>query len=212
VRSSTSDLLHLHALEGQAAAEDILARVGAQFDRRERVGSGAAAVVGGMLSGALTGLGADLAAGGLTLGGGLIAGGVLGALGAMGLAHGVNLVRGLDESWLGWRPEALDAAVEAALLRYLAVAHFGRGRGQWTQTEAPPQWRTVVAEALVPQQPALAALWAARGASGEEEAATARALHAVLLRSGQQVLAVLYPQAPVPQGEVGVLSLVVAAA
>ena len=198
VRSSTSDLLHLHALEGQAVAEDILARVGSQFDRRERVGTGAAAVVGGMVSGALTGLGADLATGGLTLGGGLIAGGVLGALGAVGLAHGVNLVRGLDESWLGWQPEALDAAVEAALLRYLAVAHFGRGRGQWAQTEAPAQWRAVVAEALVPQQTALTALWAARGASADE-AATAQALHAVLLRSARQVLAALYPQAPVPE-------------
>jgi hypothetical protein len=199
VRSSTSDLLHLHALEGQAAAEDILARVGGQFDRRERVGSGTAAVVGGMLSGALTGLGADLATGGLTLGGGLITGGVLGALGAMGLAHGVNLVRGLDESWLGWQPEALDAAVEAALLRYLAVAHFGRGRGQWAQSEAPVQWRAVVGEALRSQRAALDGVWSTRHVQTDTDtAATAQALREVLERSARQVLGTLYPQAPMP--------------
>lgn len=197
VRSSTSDLLRLHGLEGQAAPEDILARVGAQFDRRERVGAGTAAVVGGMVSGALTGLGADLAAGGLTLGGGMIAGGVLGALGAMGLAHGVNLVRGLDESWLGWQPAALDTAVEAALLRYLAVAHFGRGRGQWAHSEAPDRWREVVAEVLAAQRPALAALWSARDAR-PDEAATASALCALLQASSRAVLARLYPLAPVP--------------
>ena len=194
VRSSTSDLLRLHALEGQAAPEDILAQVGRQFDRRERVGTGKAAVIGGMVSGALTGLGADLASGGLTLGGGLIAGGVLGALGAMGLAHGVNLVRGLEESWLGWQPEALDAAVEAAVLRYLAVAHFGRGRGAWAQSEAPAQWRAVVVEALAPSRPVLAALWTERS----DEATMAKALQAVLTQTCRQALATLYPLAPVP--------------
>jgi hypothetical protein len=193
VRSSTTDLLHLHALEGQAAAEDILARVGSQFDRRERVGTGTAAVIGGMVSGALTGLGADLATGGLTLGGGLIAGGVLGALGAMGLAHGVNLVRGLDASWLGWRPEALDAAVEAALLRYLAVAHFGRGRGPWAQTEAPACWREVVAAALAPHRADFDRIWSERGTPGVTEATTAGQLAEVLGQACRQVMAALYP-------------------
>jgi hypothetical protein len=112
----------------------------------------------------------------------------------MGLAHGVNLVRGLDESWLGWQPEALDAAVEAAVLRYLAVAHFGRGRGQWTPTEAPPQWREVVAEALAPSRPVLAALWSDR----QDESTTAGRLSEVLERTCRQALATLYPQAPVP--------------
>jgi hypothetical protein len=197
VRSSTSDLLRLHALEGQAAAEDILTRVGSQFDRRERVGTGKAAVIGGMVSGALTGLGADLAMGGLTLGGGLITGGVLGALGAMGLAHGVNLVRGLDESWLGWQSEALDAAVEAALLRYLAVAHFGRGRGQWAQSEAPAYWREVAAAALAPHRGDFDRIWADRSKPEVTEAATAEQLADLLEQVGRQVLGVLYPEVSV---------------
>ena len=48
--------------------------------------------------------------------------------------------------------------VEAALLRYLAVAHFGRGRGDWAQGEAPPHWPAVSPAALAPQRRALASL------------------------------------------------------
>ena len=43
----------------------------------------------------------------------------------------MNIVRGTDRSWIAWNGEALDQMTEAALLRYLAVAHFGRGRGDW---------------------------------------------------------------------------------
>ena len=53
------------------------------------------------------------------------------ALGGAGLARCVNLVRGTNVSWLAWNDEALDAMLEAALLRYLAVAHFGRGHSLW---------------------------------------------------------------------------------
>lgn len=195
VRNSTSDLLRLHALEGQTTAGDILARVGGQFLQRERVGTGKAAVLGGVVSGALTGLGADLATGGLTLGGGMITGGVLGALGAMGLAHGVNLVRGIDDSWLGWRPEALDAAVEAALLRYLAVAHFGRGRGQWADAEAPAQWRDVVAGTLAGHREAFEAVWRTRDTEPRpEEARLAEPLQRLLSRAAREVLETLYPE------------------
>ena len=121
-----------------------------------------AALLGGALTGALVGLKADLATGGLTLGGGLLAGGLLGALGAAGLARCVNLVRGTDRSWLAWNAEALDTMLEAALLRYLAVAHFGRGRGEWAQAEAPPHWKPVVEAALSAEAEALAALWERR--------------------------------------------------
>ncbi|HEY9064683.1 MAG TPA: DUF3482 domain-containing protein, partial [Burkholderiaceae bacterium] len=123
-----------------------------------------AAVWGGMVTGALVGLKADVLSGGLTLGGGLLAGGLIGALGAAGLARCVNLVRGTERSWVAWNAEALDQMVDAALLRYLAVAHFGRGRGEWAQSESPPFWKDVIAQALAPHREALAALWASRGA------------------------------------------------
>jgi 2-hydroxychromene-2-carboxylate isomerase len=74
----------------------ILARLATHYQLRLRLDEGHAALWGGVVSGALVGLKADLLSGGLTLGGGLLAGGLLGALGSAGLARCVNLVRGTD--------------------------------------------------------------------------------------------------------------------
>ena len=95
------------------------------------------AAVGGVVSGALTGLGADLIAGGLTFGAGMVAGAIIGALGGAGVAQGVNVVRGRTESSLRWEEAFLDGLVTSALLRYLAVAHYGRGRGAWRAGRVP---------------------------------------------------------------------------
>jgi len=197
VRASTAELLVLHGLEGRAQGE-ILARVATQFEVRERVHEGRAAVVGGLLSGALAGLKADLASGGLTLGGGALAGGLLGALGGAGLARGINVMRGGGPPWVGWSVEAMGPMVEAALLRYLAVAHFGRGRGQWAEGEAPPHWREVVAHALVPHRDPLQALWRSRGQqfeAGSDEDRLAVALQPLLRAATRRSLERLYPGA-----------------
>ena len=197
VRASTGRLIALHGLQGRAAGE-ILERVAAQVALHQRVGEGRAALMGGVLTGALAGLKADIATGGLTLGGGMLAGGLLGALGAAGLARGLNIVRGTDRSFAAWNDEALDPLVEAALLRYLAVAHFGRGRGDWAQGEAPPHWREVVEAALAPEREALAALWQGRSSrldnTGEAEA-LAGALQPRLAAAARAALARLYPGA-----------------
>ena len=112
---------------------------------------GGAAVVGGLLTGALAGLKADVVTGGFTLGGGMIAGGVLGALGAAGLARGYNMVRGTDTVTVTWTDEVMNRLVASSLLAYLAVAHYGRGRGEWAQSEHPAFWETVVTDVLVQQ-------------------------------------------------------------
>ena len=197
VRASTARLLALHGLHGQAEGE-ILARVATQFAVHEKVSEGKAAVVGGALSGALVGLKADVLSGGFTLGGGLIAGSLLGALGAAGLARGINLVRGTDQSWVAWSDAALDGAVDAALLRYLAVAHFGRGRGDWAEGEAPAHWRETVAQALAPHRAALTALWQGRSKKrdgSDSPTALAAALTPIVGAALRDALARLYPQA-----------------
>ena len=195
VRASTTELLVLHGLEGRAQGE-ILARVATQFDVQTRVSEGKAAVLGGMLSGALAGLKADVATGGLTMGAGLLAGGLLGALGGAGLARGINVMRGGGPPWVGWSTEALTPMVEAALLRYLAVAHFGRGRGQWVDGEAPAFWRDVVAAALAPLHDELRGLWQSRStrveADGDVERIAA-GLQPLLERAAREVLIRLYP-------------------
>ena len=197
VRTNTLELIRLHGLDGQVQAE-ILSRLATHFETRLRLDEGKAAVWGGLVTGAIAGLKADILSGGLTLGGGLIAGGLLGALGAAGLARCVNLVRGTDQSWLAWNAESLDAMVDAALLRYLTVAHFGRGRGEWVEGESPPHWKETTREALAPHRDALAALWASRGARGDEAGESAQlsaALKGVMRAAAATSLALLYPDA-----------------
>ena len=125
VRRSTDALIALHGLDGRASSE-VLEKLARHYATRNPLDEGRAAIWGGVLTGALAGLKADIVSGGLTLGGGLLAGGVLGALAAAGAARGVNLVRGLDRPQVAWDTPVLDALLASALLGYLAVAHHGR--------------------------------------------------------------------------------------
>ena len=63
---------------------------------------------------------------------------------------------------LTWDDAVLAALLRSALLGYLAVAHHGRGRGDWHQDDAPPAWTAAVDAALLAQAPALASLWQQR--------------------------------------------------
>ena len=108
-----------------------------QFDVSRSADVGKSGVIGGLVSGALGGLVADLHAGGLTFGAGALIGGILGALGASGAAQAYNLARGGESGSVGWSAAFLTQRFTAALLRYLAVAHFGRGRGEWVEGEYP---------------------------------------------------------------------------
>ena len=199
VRGNTRTLIRLHGLQGDAQAE-ITARIATHFALRLRMDESKAALWGGAVTGALAGLKADIVAGGLTLGGGLLAGGLLGALGAAGMARCVNLVRGTERSWLAWNAEALDQITEAALLRYLAVAHFGRGRGDWVAGESPPHWAADVQAALAPHRATLAAAWASHVAGDADASAApriAQALQPVLATATLAVLARSYPDSGV---------------
>ena len=195
LRASTARLLALHGLAGEAQGE-IITRLATLFELRAKLDEGRAGLLGGALTGALAGLKADIASGGLTLGGGLLAGGLLGALGGVALARGFNRIRDRDQSWLAWSPAALDGWVDAALLRYLAVAHFGRGRGDWAQGEAPPHWADVVRAALAPQREGFSAAWAARGERALDAAAheaLARVLKPLVTEAARDALLRLYP-------------------
>jgi hypothetical protein len=202
-REDITALIRLHGLAGQAQAQ-IVQRLATHYEARLRMDESKAAWVGGALAGALAGLKADIATGGLTLGGGALAGGLLGALGGAGLARCVNLVRGIDASWLAWNAEALDAMLEAALLRYLAVAHFGRGRGEWVASETPAHWQGVVAAVLATQRAAITSLWQQRGNRQLDDGAVrqlASQLRPLIDAALREVLLRLYPQAPVPRSD-----------
>lgn len=147
VKRSTETLIRLHGLNGRAG-DDVLGKLARHYATRMPVDEGKAALWGGALTGALAGLKADIATGGLTLGGGLLAGGVLGALAAAGAARGVNLVRGTSQPEVRWDAKVLDALFANALLGYLAIAHHGRGRGAWVAQEPPPAWIEAVDAAV----------------------------------------------------------------
>ena len=197
VRANTLELLQLHGLSG-TAQQEILTRLATHYELRLRMDETRAAMWGGMVTGALVGLKADVLSGGLTLGGGLLAGGLIGALGAAGLARCVNLVRGTEHSWIAWNAEALDQMVDAALLRYLAVAHFGRGRGDWAQGETPAHWKDVIAAELAAHRDGLAAVWSKRELRADRDANTvalAAVLQPVVRAAASGALARLYPAA-----------------
>jgi hypothetical protein len=192
-RRSTDQLIEIHGLGGRAAAE-VLARLAGDFAVDERVSEGKAAMLGGLVSGALSGLAADLASGGLTFGAGLLTGGLLGALGAAGLAKGYNVMRGADETNVRWSDAFLDGLFASALLRYLAVAHYGRGRGEWQRSEYPPFWKDEVATVVESHRAALATIWSERAGTCEP-AQTTGALTAELRAAALTLFERLYPGA-----------------
>jgi len=104
-----------------------------------------------MVSGALGGLVADLASGGLTLGAGALIGGVLGALGIGGAARAYNEAGGAHDGRVRWSAEFLAQRFDAAILRYLAVALRPRAAigsrastrrtgGRWWRSRAVVSW------------------------------------------------------------------------
>jgi outer membrane lipoprotein SlyB len=193
VRGATDRLIAIHGLEG-SAAETVRERLADRVRTDAPVDEGKAAMMGGVVSGALSGLAADLAAGGLTLGAGTLIGAIAGALGGAGLARGYNVLSGRTESAVRWDDEVLDTLVASALLTYLAVAHFGRGRGEWRESEYPPFWQDVVQREVVARRAALAAIWAKRD-TAEAAESIERELRPLLREAARAVLDDLYPGA-----------------
>jgi len=192
-RASADQLLALHGLGGRAGAE-IAARLASDVVTDAPLDEGKAAAIGGIVSGAITGLAADLAAGGLTFGAGMLAGALVGALGGAGIARGVNVARGDKEAAVRWDDAFLDGLVASALLRYLAVAHYGRGRGDWKESEYPSFWRERVEAAVTAHRATLKTIWAMRGPACTPAGLEPR-LQKELSTIARALLADLYPDA-----------------
>ena len=192
LRESMDRLIAIHGLAGHAKLE-VLARLsGVTIDAP--VNEGKAAMMGGVVSGALTGLAADLAAGGFTFGAGMLTGAVLGALGGAGIARGMNLARGRTGTTLRWDDALLTGLVGSALLRYLAVAHYGRGRGEWTESEYPPFWAPLVARIVESHRISLERIWARRAPPCDADALGAD-VSAEIATAAHELLEALYPGA-----------------
>ena len=176
-----------HRIEGQAALELRRALQDFEVQGAPPLSPRGGAVLGGLLTGALSGLAADALAGGLTLGGGMIAGGILGALGGAGLTRAYRLLKGEEEPAVAWSPAALRELAERSLVRYLAVAHYGRGRGPWREEAEPQRWRESAARLLPPELP--------EARQAEDDGQAEGHFHRLLDRCLRELLEELYPGA-----------------
>ena len=192
IRHSTDELITTNGLTGHAA-DEVLSRMADHYDVTENLNEGHAAMVGGIVTGALAGLKADFLSGGLTLGGGMIAGGVLGALGGAGLARGYNMVRGIDAITVTWTDAVMNRLVQSALLTYLAVAHYGRGRGDWAESEHPAHWEKTVTDVLARQHEQFTQFWRKRQNFGPDRLTAD--LQTELTLAMERILIRLYPNA-----------------
>ncbi len=197
--SVTQRLIALHGLEGSAAAK-VDKRLAENFAVQTPADPREAGFWGAVASGAATGLSADLLSGGLTVGGGMLIGGVVGALTAAGAAFGFNRIKGVSQPTVRFAEPFLRALAVTAVLRYLAVAHYGRGRGDWIEGESPAFWQTEAEVAVAERGSAFDRLWLQLRAMATQQAASpaqapsmARALQAVLSDAVWQTLMRLYP-------------------
>ncbi len=147
----TQKLISINGLEGKSVKGEILRRMRTDWSTEEKIDPKAATFIGAIAGSAVTGLAVDIASGGLTLGAGTIGGAIAGALGGAGAAAAYNVKKGAKENLITWSPSAIEGFVVETVLLYLAVAHFGRGRGKWEQSESPAFWKTLV-ERLVKEE------------------------------------------------------------
>ncbi|MDB5948938.1 MAG: GTP-binding protein [Massilia sp.] len=196
IGAATARLLALHKLDASEAGK-INARVRQNFAIRAPLDKAQAGLIGAVVSGAATGLSADLMAGGLTLGGGALIGGLVGALTFAGAAWGFNASTDRNHPTVQFADEFLHSLLVAGVLRYLAVAHFGRGRGNFVESEAPAFWQEEVERAVAMHADALGHAWQEVRAGREADGAKAGAqLGEVVAAIAARTLEQLYPAAP----------------
>ena len=150
--SLTDKLIAANGLKGKGVRKAILTRMQTDWKVSNPVDPKHAAAAGAIGTGAAGGLMADLASGGLSLGLGTLIGTVVGALGGAGLAVAYNQKKEAHGTVVTWSDSAIRNFFIDAVLLYLAIAHFGRGRGNWEEGEYPSFWRETVEETLKSNQ------------------------------------------------------------
>jgi hypothetical protein len=193
IGKTTARLLALHKLDPGEAAR-INARVRDNFAIRAPVDKAQAGLLGAVVSGAATGLSADLMAGGLTMGGGALLGAIVGALTMAGAAWGFNVRSDRNVPMVQFADPFLQTLLVGSVLRYLAVAHFGRGRGNFVEGEAPAFWQSEVEQPVATQAGDSGELWNQVRAAPDNAAAVQLVLERVS-RIVDITLARLYPDA-----------------
>ena len=188
-----NELIHLHGLEGSEDSEEMMKAAREDFATPGKVDAAVWSAISGIASGALAGLVVDLKAGGLTFGGASILGGLSGGLGAYALIKTYSLTKG-DDNRLHWSREHLREQVKLALLAYLAVAHFGRGRGAWKRDTRPEFWSQHVGTVVDATKDKLDSVWKKASRIDPSLGAVHGDLQCFLSEAAREVLEQLYPK------------------
>lgn len=165
--------LELFGLEGRSRIE--LETAMADFDLDDtRIDPRRFSRIGAVVAGVAGGAWADLFTGGLSFGGGAVLGGITGWFGGQAAARAIRVVRGEGRARVVWSRPLLERATRELVLRYLAVSHFGRGRGAWREQDHPATWRRAVEAALEERRQELGGALVAARRDGSREQAEAR--------------------------------------
>jgi hypothetical protein len=122
-------------------------------------------------------------------------GGVIGALTFAGAAWGFNASTDRHHPVITLSDEFLRTLVVTNVLRYLAVAHFGRGRGNFVESEAPAFWQDEVEQAVALREDEVRELWPALRQQDDADISRPGQLLAGITG---QVLSRLYPGSKPP--------------
>jgi hypothetical protein len=180
-------LRSLHGIE-DAAAGALQLRMEEKFVVQQAVDTPQAGIAGAA-TGAAMGASVDLLVGGLTLGAATALGALVGGSAGFIAAAWKNRSTSSGATVVQLSDEMMQAMVEAALLRYLAVVHYGRGPAG-AGDELQPFWKSEVVAAVEADKPWLARFWNAARLRPEEaqSADLARTLEGI----ARKVLETLY--------------------
>lgn len=188
-------LLEVHQLEGRAAEQLRETMEDFAVANLAPMTVKGGALWGGLVSGAASGLTAEVLSGGLTFGGGVVLGALAGALGGAGLARGFELVAGRGEPRVSWGEDFFERLCRRDVGLYLAVSQFGRGRGAvdddlLAEEARGGPWRQALDQALAERRRELLAARTAL-AEGQQGADLASPLRELLVA----VLTARFPEA-----------------
>ena len=140
----TDKLLTINSLTGKGVRKEILRRMQTDWKLTRTIPLAQAAVAGAVSTGTVSGIATDIATGGLSMGLGTLVGTIAGALGGAGLAVAYNHQKDTNGDMVTWSEEGIKHFLVDAILLYLSIAHYGRGRGSWVHTESPSIWENLV--------------------------------------------------------------------
>jgi len=190
--TTVNDLIALYGLDGETAAELEKASKG-EFAVKRDVEEPLAATLGGVVSGLVGGLSADLMSGGMTFGGGTIVGMLLGGATTYALARGYNLTQ-TGQNMVRWSEAHFLTQIQFLTMLYLAISHYGRGRGIWQDpVNNPTHWQEVLQQQLNEESDTWSKLWK-KGGINSDRGTLPKPLKKALRQLLVRVFSQLYPE------------------